>query len=70
MTGLLHLYAFIALVLVILAVAWIAMILHADEDPPPRGSAPAAAGQRDRAGDERTRPARLPGTRPEVTSMS
>jgi hypothetical protein len=54
MTGLLHLYAFIVLVLVILVVAWIAMILHADEDPPPRGSAPAAAERRDRAGDERT----------------
>jgi len=54
MTGLLHLYAFIALVLVILVVAWIAMILHAEEDPPPRGSAPTAGEQRDRAGDERT----------------
>jgi hypothetical protein len=37
MTGLLHLYAFLALVLVILVLAWIAMILHAEEDPPARG---------------------------------
>lgn len=56
MTGLLHLYAFIALVLVILVVAWIAMILHAEEDPPARGSAPAAREQRDRAGDEHAEP--------------
>ena len=34
MTGLLHLYAFIPLVLVIILMAWIAMVLHAGEDPP------------------------------------
>ena len=34
MTGLLHLYAFIPLVLVIILMAWIAMVLYAGEDPP------------------------------------
>jgi hypothetical protein len=34
MTGLLHLYAFIPLVLVIILMAWIAIVLHAGEDPP------------------------------------
>jgi len=34
MTGLLHVYAFIPLVLVIILMAWIVMVLHANEDPP------------------------------------
>jgi hypothetical protein len=45
-----HLYAFIALVLFIILMAWIALVLYAGEDPPARKR------QTDRPGDQADNP--------------
>lgn len=44
--ALLHL-SFIAVVVVLLLVAWMAMVLHADEPPPPGQPEPAGSGKAD-----------------------
>lgn len=48
--ALLHL-SFIAVVVVVLLVAWMAMVLHADEPPPTAQPEPAGSGKADAASD-------------------